>query len=181
MKRLLVPLALLCLSGCSSDIDDLKRFVRDSDKRVPPKIDPLPAVKPFEPFTYEGFDLPDPFKPRKIEPTKGASKLAPDLTRRKEPLEAYPLESLAMVGTLERNKTTFALVRTPDRDIYQVRAGNYLGQNFGVVTGIGEGEVKLKELIQDGAGDWSERSSTLQLQQGDGAQAQAQAQQGRRR
>jgi type IV pilus assembly protein PilP len=82
-----------------------------------------------------------------------------------------------MVGTLERNKTTYALVRTPDRDIYQIRAGNYLGQNFGVVTGIGESEVKLKELIQDGAGDWTERSSTLQLQQ----EATAQAQQGRRR
>ena len=80
-----------------------------------------------------------------------------------------------MVGTLERNKATYALVRTPDRDIYQIRAGNYLGQNFGVVTGIGESEIKLKELIQDGAGDWTERSSTLQLQQ------ENQAQQGRRR
>jgi type IV pilus assembly protein PilP len=78
-----------------------------------------------------------------------------------------------MVGTLERNKTTYALVRTPDRDIYQIRAGNYLGQNFGVVTGIGEGEIKVKELIQDGAGDWTERSSTLQLQQ-EATQAQAQ-------
>ena len=129
------------------------------------KLDPLPQIKPYDPFAYNAFDLPDPFKPRKIEPTKGASKLAPDLTRRKEPLEAFPLESLSMVGTLEKNKTIFALVRTPDRDVYQVRAGNYLGQNFGVVTGIGEGEVKLKELVQDGAGDWTERSSTLQLQQ----------------
>ena len=103
-------------------------------------------------------------KPRKIEPTKGASKLAPDLTRRREPLEGYPLESLSMVGTLEKNKTVYALVRTPDRDVYQVKAGNYLGQNYGVVTTIGEGEIKLKELIQDGAGDWAERSSTLQLQ-----------------
>ena len=69
-----------------------------------------------------------------------------------------------MVGTLEKNKTIYALVRTPDRDVYQVKAGNYLGQNYGVVTNIGEGEIKLKELVQDGAGDWAERSSTLQLQ-----------------
>ena len=122
---------------------------------------------PYEPFAYNAFDLPDPFKPRKIEPVKGASKLAPDLTRRKEPLEAYPLESLQMVGTLQKNKTIYALVRTTDKDVYQVRAGNYVGQNFGVITGIGESEIKLKELVQDGAGDWTERSSTLQLQQAD--------------
>jgi type IV pilus assembly protein PilP len=145
-------------------MSELKQFVKESDKGLPRKIEPLPAVKPFEPFTYEGFDLPDPFKPRKIEPTKGSSRLAPDLTRRREPLEAYPLESLTMVGTLERGKGVYALVRTPEKDIYQVRAGNYMGQNFGVVTGISDGEVKLKELVQDGSGDWTERSSTLNLQ-----------------
>jgi type IV pilus assembly protein PilP len=70
-----------------------------------------------------------------------------------------------MVGTLEKNKVVFALVRTPERDVYQVRLGNHMGQNFGVVTGIGDTEVKLKELVQDSGGDWTERSSTLQLQQ----------------
>ena len=90
MKRLIVPFALVALAGCTSDLDDLKQFVRESDKRVPPKIEPLPAVKPFEPFTYEGFDLPDPFKPRKLAaPKEGGGGLAPDLNRRKEPLEAY--------------------------------------------------------------------------------------------
>lgn len=170
--------AALVLAACGGEShQDLRVWMADQGKGARGKLDPLPQIKPYDPFAYNAFDLPDPFKPRKIEPTKGASKLAPDLTRRKEPLEAYPLESLIMVGTLERNKAVYALVRTPDRDIYQVRAGNYLGQNFGVITGIGENEIKLKELIQDGAGDWTERSSTLQLQQ-DGAQA---AQQGRRR
>ena len=180
MKRWVVLWMGACalLAGCGGEShQDLRAWMADQGKNARGRVDPLPQIKPYESFAYNAFDLPDPFKPRKIEPTKGASKLAPDLARRKEPLEAYPLESLAMVGTLERNKTTYALVRTPDRDIYQIRAGNYLGQNFGVVTGIGEGEIKLKELIQDGAGDWTERSSTLQLQQ-DGAQAQAQ--QGRR-
>jgi type IV pilus assembly protein PilP len=158
--------SVFVLAACGGEShQDLRVWMSEQGKGARGKLDPLPQIKPYDPFAYNAFDLPDPFKPRKIEPTKGASKLAPDLTRRKEPLEAYPLESLAMVGTLERNKTTYALVRTPDRDIYQIRAGNYLGQNFGVVTGIGESEIKLKELIQDGAGDWTERSSTLQLQQ----------------
>ncbi len=163
-----VVMAALWLSACGGEShQDLRAWMAEQGKGARGKLDPLPQIKPYEPFAYNAFDLPDPFKPRKIEPTKGASKLAPDLTRRKEPLEAFPLESLTMVGTLEKNKTVYALVRTPERDVYQIRAGNYVGQNYGVVTGIVENEVKLRELVQDGAGDWTERSSTLQLQQAD--------------
>ena len=173
MKRWVVLWMGACalLAGCGGEShQDLRAWMADQGKNARGRVDPLPQIKPYESFAYNAFDLPDPFKPRKIEPTKGNSKLAPDLTRRREPLEAYPLESLLMVGTLEKNKTVYALVRTPDRDVYQIRAGNYVGQNFGVVTGIGESEIKLKELIQDGAGDWTERSSTLQLQQAEGRQ-----------
>ena len=166
--RALFVVATLALAGCGGEShQDLRAWMIEQGKGARGKLDPLPQIKPYEPFAYNAFDLPDPFKPRRIEPTKGASKLAPDLTRRKEPLEAFPLESLTMVGTLEKNKTVYALVRTPERDIYQVRAGNYVGQNYGVVTGIVENEVKLRELVQDGAGDWTERSSTLLLQQGE--------------
>jgi type IV pilus assembly protein PilP len=146
----------------------------EQGKGVRGKLDPLPQIKPYEPFAYADFDLPDPFKPRKIEPVKGenTSKLAPDLNRRREPLEAYPLEGLSMVGTLEKGKALYALVKTPERDIYQVRQGNHMGQNFGVIVGISDTEIKLKELMQDGAGDWSERSSTLNLLQADQKQEQ---------
>ena len=153
------------VAGCSGEShQDLRAWMQEQGKGSKGKLDPLPQVKPYEPFTYNAFDLPDPFKPRKIEPTKGSSKLAPDFTRRREPLEAFPLESLTMVGTLAKQKTVYALVRTPERDVYQVRTGNYLGQNFGVIVGISDNEIKLKELVQDGSGDWAERSSTLNLQ-----------------
>ena len=164
MKRLLLPLAVAAvLAGCSSEIDDLKSFVRDSEKGLPRRIDPLPAVKPFEPFAYEGFDLPDPFKPRKLSaPNEGAGGLAPDLNRRKEPLEAFPLEQLKMVGTLSQGKDTFAIVRA-DKTLYRVKKGNYMGQNFGLITDVTEGDIKLKEIVQDSAGDWAERQSVLPL------------------
>jgi type IV pilus assembly protein PilP len=156
------------LAGCGGEShQDLRAWMADQGKGARGRVDPLPQIKPYEPFAYNAFDLPDPFKPRKIEPTKGGSKLAPDLTRRREPLEAYPLESLNMVGTLAKGKSTYALVRTPDRDVYQVSAGNYLGQNFGVILGINENEIRLKELVQDGSGDWAERTATLQLIQAD--------------
>ena len=161
----LLPAAALVVAGCSSELDELKQFVRDSEKGLPRKIDSLPSVKPFEPFTYEGFDLPDPFKPRKLTPPKdqgAGGGVAPDLNRRKEPLEAFPLEQLKMVGTLSQLNETFALVRA-DKTLYRVKKGNYMGQNFGVITEIDEAQVSLKELVQDAAGDWVERSSALQL------------------
>ncbi len=164
MKRLLLPVAMLVLGGCSSEIDELKHFVRESDKGLPRRIEPLPAVKPFEPFTYEGFDLPDPFKPRKLSaPKEGAGGgLAPDLNRRKEPLEAFPLEQLKMVGTLAQGKDTYALVRA-EKTLYRVKKGNYMGQNFGLITDVNDAEIKLKEIVQDSAGDWAERQSVLPL------------------
>lgn len=164
MKRVLLPIAAVALlAGCSSEIDDLKSFVRDSEKGLPRRIDPLPAVKPFEPFAYEGFDLPDPFKPRKLSaPKEGAGGLAPDLNRRKEPLEAFPLEQLKMVGTLSQGKDTYAIVRA-DKTLYRVKKGNYMGQNFGLITDVTEGDIKLKEIVQDSAGDWAERQSVLPL------------------
>ncbi len=166
--RLAMCLAVaVSIAGCGGQHEDLKAWMQEQGKGVKGKLDPLPQVKPYEPFAYNAFDLPDPFRPRKIEPVKGASKLSPDLARRKEPLEAFPLESLAMVGTLQRGKSRFALVRTTDKDVYQVKVGNYMGQNFGVVVGIEDAEIKLKELVQDGAGDWTERSSTIQLAEAD--------------
>lgn len=167
--RAAIGLAIAALvAGCGGEShQDLRAWMAEQGKGARGRLDPVPQIKPYEPFAYNAFDLPDPFKPRKIEPTKGGSKLAPDLARRREPLEAFPLESLTMVGTMEKNKSMYALVRTPEKDIYQIRAGNYLGQDFGVVVGITDTEIKLRELVQDGAGDWTERTSSLQLQQPD--------------
>jgi len=156
--------ASLLLVGCGGEpYGDLKQFVKESDSLPRGRIEPLPEVKPYEPVAYNSFDLSDPFRPRKVEQAKGSGGLAPDMNRRKEALEAYPLDNLRMVGTLEQSRGIFALVRTPDNTLYRVRQGNYIGQNFGFITQITDSSVTLKEIVQDGAGDWSERVSTLQL------------------
>ena len=167
MKRPLLMLLPLTLVSCGEGFSDLRQFVKESDKSVVHKIEALPQVKPFAPFAYEGFDLPDPFKPRKlaIKQNDATSGLAPNLNRRKEPLEAYPLEQLKMVGTLSQAGEMHALVRA-EKTLYRVKKGNYLGQNFGLITEITDTEVKLKEIVQDTAGDWTERQSVLPLLEG---------------
>jgi type IV pilus assembly protein PilP len=155
----------LGLASCGGEkYSDLKQFVKESDNLPHGRIPPLPDVKPYEPFTYDAYNLLDPFKPRKIEPPKGAGgSLQPDLTRRKEPLEAYPLENLQMVGTLQQGKTTYALIKTPDNNLFRVKPGNYMGQNFGLIGEITESGIQLKEIIQDSTGDWTERTSNMTL------------------
>ncbi len=165
MKRLASMLIVLGLTGCGDGgMEDLRNFVDTTGKDMQGKIEPLPEVKAYDPFTYNAFDLPDPFKPRKLS-TGGGSGMQPDLIRPKEPLEAFSLETLKMVGTLSKKGVTHAVIKTPDNSIYHVKKGNYVGQDFGLITQIRDGEVSLREIVQDSAGDWSERNSTLILQE----------------
>ena len=166
MRKLLVSICIL-LAACAEggDHEDLRKWMNDAAKDVKGRIPPLPQVKPYEPVAYEAGNLIDPFKPAKIAPEgkKGGGGAQPDFDRPREPLEAYPLESLRYVGVMSRKKVSYAIVQV-DGSLYQVRAGNYLGQNFGVITKITESEVVLKELVQDAASDWVERVSSLRLQ-----------------
>lgn len=168
MKPAILLLATTLLAACGGEQHgDLKQWMHESTKDLKGKVPPLPEIKPFPVVAYEAGELVDPFNPRKIEPErkqKSSAGVQPDMNRRREPLESYPLETLRMVGTLMQGKRVHALVQS-DKTLHQVRVGNYLGQNFGVVTKISESEVALKELIQDASGDWVERASTLQLQE----------------
>jgi Tfp pilus assembly protein PilP len=140
-------------------------FVADSGKDMQGKIDPLPQVRAYEPFTYNAFDLPDPFKPRKLAIGGAGGGLQPDLSRPKEPLEAYSLETLKMVGILAQKGQMQVVIQAPDKTVYHLHKGNYLGQNFGMITQITDDSVTLREIVQDSGGDWSERTSTLTLQE----------------
>lgn len=166
-----VASCLLLLGACSSEEhSDLRAFVKESDKLPGGRIPPLPEVKPYEPFTYNAYDLTDPFKPRRIEPPKSSAKggIQPDFNRPREALEAFPLENLTMVGTLQQKNRYYAIVKTPDKALYRVTSGNYLGQNFGRIVGITETDIKLKEIVQDSGGNWEEKDQALQLQEQEG-------------
>jgi type IV pilus assembly protein PilP len=163
MKTKLAICLTALLTACGGAGDDPHDFVKNAGKDLRGKVVPLPEVKPYEPFTYEALDLPDPFKPRKLAPPKGGGGLQPDFNRPKEALESFALETLKMVGTIQQGKVMFAIVKTPENSLYRVKPGNYIGQNFGIITQVNENEVKLTEIVQDSAGDWTERNSSLAL------------------
>lgn len=170
MKRLALTLMVAALVGCDGgEQTELKAELDSLTQNLRGRVEPLPVVKPYEPLPYQGFEMPDPFGPAKLAlATKGKGGGGPDQMRAKEPLESYSLESLKMVGVLQQHNRTYALVKA-DAALYKVQVGNYMGQNYGLVTQINEREVVLKEMVQDPAGDWAERDSTLILQEAEGS------------
>ncbi|MDB5857281.1 MAG: pilP [Ramlibacter sp.] len=172
---LLALAAAGALSACgSSDQEEIQKWMQEQRAQTKPNVQPIPEPKKFTPQDYTQEAAIDPFSNQKLaqalkrdsqqSSSASAALLAPELNRRKEPLEAFPLDSMAMVGSLLKQGQPVALVRV-DNLLYQVRPGNYLGQNYGRITKVGESEVVLRELVQDAAGEWVERNASLQLQE----------------
>lgn len=172
MRRLAVFIlaSASVLAGCSSDQDELRTWMEQQRREVRPSVKPLEAPKKFNPEPYTASGDVDPFSPQKLavalkqEARQPNSLLAAELNRRKQPLEAYPLDSMSMVGSVSKQGVPYALLRV-DNLLYQVKAGDYIGQNFGKITKITETDLSLREIVQDAAGEWIERTSTLQLQE----------------
>jgi type IV pilus assembly protein PilP len=161
-------IALLASCG-GEEQSELRQELAAMTKDLRGKVDPLPQVKSYEPVPYKGESMLDPFVPGRIVVAQastggGGGGVRPDLNRPKEALEAFPLESIQMVGTLSQNRDMFALVRA-GANLFRVKKGHYMGQNFGVIMGIEESQISLKEVVQDSGGDWVERSISLQMQE----------------
>ena len=176
VARQALALAMACslclLAACSSsDQEELQQWMSAQRNITRPKVAPLQLPTKFMPETYNQEGAIEPFSNQKLvqalkrdssQATSNAALITPELSRRKEPLEATPLDSVAMVGSLTKAGRPVALVRV-DNLIYQVSVGNYLGQNYGRITSVTEASVVLREIVQDAAGEWTERPATLQL------------------
>lgn len=173
-----IRMSLLCLvlvlAACSSSgQDELPLWMQAERNGIKPKVTPIPEPTRFIPQAYSSERLQEPFSTEKLASalrgspavTPGNSTLIePELNRRKQPLEAYPLDTMLMVGSLDQQGQLVALVKV-DALLYQVRPGSYLGQNYGRVNRITETEIVLREIVQDSAGEWIERPAALQLQE----------------
>lgn len=174
VHKLLFTSLLLALAACgASGENELRQWMADQQSQIRPKVAPISEPKQFKPESYTQAAATEPFSIQKLtqalkrESTQSASSgalIAPELARRKEALESFPLDVMAMVGSLTKAGQPVALVKV-DNLLYQVRPGNHLGQNYGRVTKITETEVALREIVQDTAGEWIERPATLQLQE----------------
>ena len=166
---LALPLAAAGIAGCEADHAELQAWMEESRRNTPTVVERIAEPKRFEAFVYRPAETTDPFSLAKLRgaaaaaPGQPASRLEPDTKRRREPLEAFPLDGLKMVGNLRRGTTEVALLQA-DSLVYQVRVGNYIGQNFGRVLRISENEVAIRETVQDAAGAWVERDTALRLQ-----------------
>lgn len=170
-----VGCSVAMLAGCgASGEDELRQWMSELRSSVHPRVIPLVEPKKFIPQAYTQEGSVDPFNLQKLtqalkrdstQSVANTALIAPELARRKEALEAYPVDSMAMVGSLRKAGQPVALIRI-DNLLYQVRVGNHLGLNYGLVTKIDESEVSLREIVQDATGDWVERPASLVLQEG---------------
>ena len=166
-------LAVLCsatLVACSGEQEELTQWMEQQKREAKPSVEPLSPPKKFNPQAYTALTSVDPFSTQKLtvalkqEARQPNSMLAAEINRRKEPLEAYPVDSMSMVGSVVKQGRQYALLRV-DNLLYQVKVGDYLGQNYGKITKISETDISLREIVQDAAGEWIERSGSLQLQE----------------
>ncbi len=166
-----IGVLLLSLAGCSSQhYGDLETYVAQVKAEHKGHIAPLPEIKPYETFTYTDAGLRDPFESfamanqhqQKVSSNTG---LHPDSNRKREALEAFSLDTLQYVGTLERGTTVWALVQAPDQTVHRVKIGDYMGQNYGKITRITENRIDLKEIVPNGLGGWIERNASLALKE----------------
>ena len=167
---LLLSGTVFLLVGCAASQDELQQWIEQQRREVRPSVSPLSAPKKFNPQAYLAANGVEPFSAQKLtvaikqEARQSNSLLAAEINRRKEPLEAYPVDSMHMVGSVTKQGRPYALLKV-DNLLYQVKAGDYLGQNYGKITKISETDISFREIVQDAAGEWTERSSSLLLQE----------------
>jgi type IV pilus assembly protein PilP len=163
-------MAATLLAGCGAEHEELQEWMERQRREAKPNVTPLSPPKKFDPQPYTAAQALDPFSAQKLSAGAKADTVQPnpllvaELARRKEPLEAFPLDSMTMVGSVAKQGTPYALLRV-DKLLYQVRPGDYLGQNYGRINKITETQIVLREIVQDAAGEWIERAATLQLQE----------------
>ena len=165
-----LSLAVL-LAGCGSGEEaEIRAWMDQTKKETRVAIPKLAEPKNFTPFVYGQKDSVDPFNPAKLAVAlaklraQSSSGIKPDLERQREPLEQHPLDTIKMVGTLQKPGMHYAILQV-DKLIFQAKVGNYLGQNFGMITGIAEDGINIKEIVQDASGEWAERKARLELQE----------------
>ena len=154
--------ASFVLTGCAGGMDDLEQYIAQVKDRPSSRIEPLPQIKPYETFDYSVQDRRSPFvRNRPTDDNVGPSGPAPIKNRNKEYLEQFPLDTLSMVGTLQRDGELYGLIQTNDGLLHRVLPGNYIGQNDGRIVSVTEGSIEVEELVSNGIGSFFKRTAEI--------------------
>jgi type IV pilus assembly protein PilP len=160
--RLPAILMMLVLAACGGGMGDLEQYIASVKERPGGRIEPLPQIKPYETFNYSVQSQRSPFvQDRSGDMAPSSAGPTPIKNRNKEYLEQFPLDTLNMVGTLEREGRTYGLVQTNDGLVHRVLPGNYLGQNDGRIVTVTEGRIEVEELVSNGIGNFFKRSAGI--------------------
>jgi len=162
------------LTGCvggSGGMEELQLTLDEIRARPSGAIAPPPRFETYENYIYSSAIYRSPFQQPIIEEQdtdepvpKSNPNVKPDPYRRKEVLEEYSLESLNMVGTIQRDGAgLYALVKDHKLVIHRVLPGNYMGRNHGKIERISHNKIELTELISDGQGGWVERRRSISI------------------
>ena len=169
MRAAAVAALAAAAAGCGADQSELQAWMEQTRRETPRITEKIAEPKRFEPYRYASAGAADPFAASRLTgpadaPAARPSGPQPDLSRRRDPLEAYPVDAIRMIGHIRDGRRSYALLLANNL-VYQARTGDHVGQNFGVITRISESGIELKELVQDAAGDWVERQAAVQLQE----------------
>lgn len=162
MIKRVIPFMVLALAGCSSKDSELDRFLQQTKQEPPGGVEPLPEVKPFDSFAYTAQLMRSPFQPGGTG-NSSMPTVRPDDRRSREFLEAFAIDTLKMVGTMQTAGRNYGLVQTSDGRLYKVLPGNHIGQNEGRITSIEPSRINIVEIVPDGLGGFMERSAALAL------------------
>lgn len=165
-RELLLASTVLLLTACSSGrYGDLESFIEEVKAGQKGSLESMPEITPYETFAYKPADLRDPFSPHSSEPVPPQPHPGPDdpRIRKPEPLEQYPLDTLIFAGHLEKRGVRWGLITAPDKSVYRVQVGNYMGKNYGKIVSISESQIKLIEIIPGANGGWIDREASLAL------------------
>ena len=163
-SKAVVVSSFILLAACSGNqYGDLETYVSEVKSRKSGRIAALPEVKPYEIFAYQAHNYRDPFTTYIDEIPSDSGANRPDINRKREALEQFPLDTLSFVGHLEKSGVRWGLVGAPDKSVYRIQVGNFLGKNYGEILAISETAIEIKEVIPDGAGSWVDRKASLSL------------------
>jgi type IV pilus assembly protein PilP len=170
INRCLLAISILLLASCGtrSGYSDIDTFMDEVAAKPHGSIAPLPEFEPYKPFTYGASNRRSPFEPPvviqvKTEQQRKNIGVKPPSDHVKQFLERFNLASLQMVGTLQQDEATWALIEDDSGGVHRVQVGDYMGTSWGKIESINDFRIDIIEIVTDGGDGWLRRPRSIEI------------------